>query len=368
MATRILLAGGGTGGHVYPLVAVAEELKKSGDVQLQFIGDGALLKREAAALGVKFRQVLAPKWRRYFSPANLLDVWKLPLGILQAFFHLWVFMPDVIFVKGGYASFLPALIGRLFLIPLVVHESDAVPGWTNLFFGKKAKKVLIAFEAARKYFPTGTVEFVGNPIRSQILVASDGPSAKTHFSLDPAKPTVLITGASQGAQPLNGTLLLAAVELVKKFQIIHQTGPDNFAAVEQELKKIMAEGENSYGPGLAAGYRLYPAFEAGEMALAYSAADVVVCRAGSSIFEIAAHGKPLVLVPLPHAANGHQLANAREAAKFGAIIIEQANLTPHILINEIENACQNRQSLGGKIKELARVDAAAAIANLLLNF
>lgn len=365
---KIALVGGGSGGHVYPLIAVAEELKKSGDVQLQFIGDGALIKQEAAALSVKFRRVLAPKWRRYFSLANFLDVWKLPLGILQAFFHLWRFMPDVIFIKGSYASFLPGLVGRLFLIPLVVHESDAVPGRTNLFFGKKAGKVLLAWGAAKKYFPPGRVELTGNPIRGAVLSITDNAAAKSHFSLDPVRPAVLITGASQGAQPLNDTLLLAAVELVKKFQVIHQTGSNNFAAAERELKKIIKEGEDSYGKDLAAGYRLYPSFEAGEIALAYSAADVVICRAGSSIFEIAAHGKPMVLVPLPGSAADHQLANAREAAKFGAIIIEQANLTPHILINEIENAYQNRQAIGGKIKGLARVDAAAAIANLLLEF
>ena len=364
---KIALVGGGSGGHVYPLVAVAEELKKSSDIQLQFIGDDTLIKREAVALDIKFKRVLAPKWRRYFSAANFLDVWKLPLGILQAFFHLWLFMPDVIFIKGSYASFLPALIGRLFLIPLVVHESDAIPGRTNLFFGKRAKKIFVALETAKKYFPAGAVEFVGNPIRAEILSASDPASARTHFTLNPNQPTVLITGASQGAKALNDVLLLAAVELVKKFQIIHQAGSDNFTDVERELKKIIAEGEGSYGPGLAAGYRLHPSFEVGEMTLAYSAADVVVCRAGSSIFEIAAHGKPMVLVPLPNSAAEHQLANAREAAKFGAIIVEQANLTPHILINEIENAYQNRQAIGGKIKGLARVDAAAAIANLLLN-
>lgn len=378
ISNHILLAGGGTGGHIYPLVAVAEEIQKQNragsDLVIQFMGDfkasgeGAnIFVQEAGKLGIKYRKIISPKWRRYFSFKNFVDIFKLPVGLAQSLFYMWSFMPDTVFLKGGYASFLPGLAAKLFMVPLVIHESDTVPGKTNMFFGKSARKVFVSLEKAKDYFKPEITEVVGNPIRPAVLAQSDPAAARQSFSLNPAKPTILITGASQGSKIINDTIMLVVVELVKKFQVIHQTGQNNFKEISGRLENLIIEGKNSYGDELKKNLRLYPILDQSQLALAYSAADVVISRAGSSIFEIAAEGKPAVLIPLKISAGNHQLANAKEAAKFGATVVGEDNLTPHILLNEIENAYENRAELGVKIKQFSRSDAAAKIAEYLIS-
>jgi UDP-N-acetylglucosamine--N-acetylmuramyl-(pentapeptide) pyrophosphoryl-undecaprenol N-acetylglucosamine transferase len=371
MSYKILLTGGGTGGHVYPLVAVAEELKaqasqKGIDLELMFLGEGELLKNLAGELGIKFRSVLSPKWRRYASIENLIDIFKAPIGFLQSLFYVWKFMPDVIFSKGGFASFLPSFTGKLLFIPLVIHESDAIPGKANSWLGKMADQVFVAMDGAQKYFKEGKTIWVGNPIRRGILSVVDKTAALAAFGLDSSRPVVLITGASNGAKVINDILLSTLVELTKNYQIIHQCGDKNYDEVNKQILSIVKEGEASYGQTITKDYRLYPLLDIQQMAWAYSAADVVVSRSGGTVFEIAALGKPAILIPWKDSASNHQLANARDLAKFGAIVIEEDNLTPHIFLREINEAYTNREALSVKIKEFAKPDAGAIIAVSLL--
>jgi UDP-N-acetylglucosamine--N-acetylmuramyl-(pentapeptide) pyrophosphoryl-undecaprenol N-acetylglucosamine transferase len=373
MATRIMLAAGGTGGHIYPLLAVAEEISKIAgqegiSVELEFIGTGDILNDEAGKLGVKFKNVISPKWRRYFSLMNFVDILKFPLGFFQSLFFVWQFMPDIIFAKGGYASFLPSITAKLMMIPLVIHESDAIPGSTNVFLSKLAKKTYIAIESSSKYFSSKNIEVVGNPIRSALLNGGDKGSALSIFGLDPAKPTILVTGASQGAKKINDLLLLSIAELTKSFQIIHQTGSKNYEEIKKQVEQIIKDGKDSYGAQISSNYRAYPVFDLGQMAAAYAACDVIVSRSGSQIFETAAVGKPAVLIPLKNSGNNHQLANAREIAKYGAIVIEEDNLSPHLFINEIMSAYNNRAELSEKIRGFAKIDAASKIATQILQF
>lgn len=330
MSFRIMLAGGGTGGHVYPLVAVSEELlaqesKINKKIGIRFIGDGELMAQAAKDLKLSFRHVMAPKWRRYGSFKNILDLFKIPVGLLQACFHVWAYMPDVMLVKGGYASFLPALMAKLLFVPIIVHESDSVPGKVNLFWGRHCRRVYLAFEHARQYFRTDRTEVIGNPIRPEILAI--------HEKNIHDKPVVFITGGSQGAQAINEAVDLAMTQLSKDFLVIHQR-----------------DGS----------------WNAEQMAQAYADADVIVSRAGSAIFEIAAAGKPVVLIPLVNSAQDHQETNAQEFARHGAIILEQENLLPHVLMNEIKHAYEQREELGQQAKAFAKPDAAAIIAKELL--
>lgn len=330
MAFRIMLAGGGSGGHVYPLVAIAEEIKRlapeyHAKVGMRFIGDGDLLAQEAKKLGIAYRRIFAPKWRRYTSGKNFFDIFKVPIAFLQSLLYVWAYMPDVMLIKGGYAAFFPALAARLLFVPLIVHESDSVPGRTNLFWEKHARRVFVAFEHTKQYFKSDSVELVGNPIRPELLQ----PRERQTFD----KPVVFVTGGSQGAQAINEIVDLAKFELEKNFHLIHQQ--DGSWSAEQ-------------------------------MAQAYADADVIVSRAGSAIFEIAAAGKPAILIPLDSAAQNHQVVNAEEFAKHGAVIIEQDNLTPHILIHEIQRAYERREELGPSIKAFAKPNAATIIAKELL--
>lgn len=371
MAFRIMLAGGGTGGHVYPLVAIAEELIRQTpiagkNVEIQFIGDGDLMADAARELKITYRRVLAPKWRRYFSVWNFVDILKAPIGLVQSFFFVWWFMPDVMLVKGGYAAFLPALAAKLVAVPLVVHESDSVPGKVNAWWGRHSRRVFLAFEHARKYFRPDRTEVIGNPIRPAVITHFEKPQALAAFQLGTGKPVIFISGGSQGAKIVNDVVLTGLVELVKKYSVIHQCGAQNYAAVDAQLKAIVKEEATTYAAVIQASYRLQGSLDEKLMAQAYSAADVIVSRAGSAIFELAAVGKPVIIIPLKGAAQNHQLHNAREFEQFGAVVLEEDNLTPHILLNEIARCYEHREEISTKIRAFAKPDAAAIIAKELL--
>jgi len=372
---RILLVGGGTGGHITPLVAVAEQLKilpapSDSTLEIEMLGDTSLLKESARSLGVRSHSILAPKVRSYASILNILDFFKFPIGFFQSLFHVWRFMPDVVFAKGGYASLLPVLIAKLFLIPVLLHDSDAIPGKTNIFLGKFADTVFLASPAAISYFYSQKIQVVGNPIRSEIVQSSTIPPAQARqsFQLDHTLPTLLITGASQGAQPINDIILLALPQLVAKYQIIHQCGPNNLTGLQKSIDDIVKEEANEHGEQIKARYRLFGTLDTHQMANAYAASDVVISRAGSTIYECAILGKPTILIPLPHAASDHQMANAKELEKFGGVIIEQSNLTPHILLNEIDQCMMRKEEITQKIKQFSQSDAAEKIAQTLMSF
>ena len=371
MSFRIMLAGGGTGGHVYPLVAVAEELKRQApatgkNVEIQFIGDGDLMRDTAMELGFKYHRVMAPKWRRYFSIKNFLDLFKIPIGLIQAFVYVWTFMPDAMLVKGGYASFLPALAAKFLAVPLIVHESDSVPGKVNLLWGKLSQRVFISFDYTRKYFRANRTELIGTPIRPAVVTLIDKTQALAAFQFKDDKPVVFISGGSQGAQSINEVVMTDLIEFIKKYSIIHQCGPNNFDAMDQQLKIIIKEEAASFGPAIEASYRLFGTLNEVQLAQAYSAADVVVSRAGSMIFELSVIGKPAIIIPFKDAAQNHQMINAREFESSGGIIVEQDNLTPHILLAEIARAYERREEIGDKIKQFAKPDAASIIAKELL--
>lgn len=371
MSFRVMLAGGGTGGHVYPLVAVAEELKRQApgagkDVAIQFIGDGEFMRKAAEELDLTYHRVMAPKWRRYFSVLNFLDLFKIPVGVAQAFFFVWTFMPDVMLVKGGYASFLPALAAKFLAVPLIVHESDSVPGKVNLIWGKLSRRVFVSFDYTRKYFRADRTELIGTPIRPAVVSIIDKTFALQSFGLKGDKPVVFISGGSQGAQSINEVVVSDLIEFIKKYSIIHQCGAGNLNTIDQQVKTIIKEEAASFGPAIEADYRLFGSLNEAQLAQAYSAADVVVSRAGSMIFELSVIGKPAIIIPFKDAAQNHQLINAREFESSGGIIVEQDNLTPHILLAEIAQAYEHREEISAKIKQFAKPDAAAIIAKELL--
>src|SRR3989344_7354214 len=160
MSYRILLLGGGSGGHVFPLIAVAEALKEKSQqegipLELMVLGEGGFMEKATAGAGLKFKPILAGKLRRYLSPLTILDIFKIPVGFFQALWHIFWFMPDVVFAKGGYASLPGAFVAKLYFIPLFAHESDSVPGLANRILGKLAKTFFISFESSKKYFKPG---------------------------------------------------------------------------------------------------------------------------------------------------------------------------------------------------------------------
>jgi len=370
---KILFTGGGTGGHIFPIIAVAREMRQiySGeDLRFFFIGPrGEIPPKILTQEGIKVKIILAGKIRRYFGIeslfANLFDIlFKIPIGLIQAFFYIFFLSPDLIFSKGGYGS-LPAVIsGWLLGTPIFLHESDISPGLANRFLSRFALEIFVSFPGKKtEYFPQQKIISVGNPIRREILEGSK-ETAEDLFELTGEKPLILIFGGSQGAQRINDTLLQALPELLSNFELIHQCGPKNFKEVEAVSKLIISKDLEKY-------YHLFPFLNEAELASAYQSADLIVSRAGSgSIFEISAISKPSILIPLPEAAQNHQLQNAYFYAEGGAcLVIEEANLAPHFFLDRLKYLFSHPEDLSKMqraAREFSRPRAAQVIAEYLL--
>ncbi len=341
---RILLTGGGTGGHIYPLTAVAKELfqivrARGYEPDIRYYGDPGPFRLALESVGVEIRHITSSKWRRYFDLENILDLFKFVWSVKQSLWKILWFMPDVVFSKGGPGSFTIIVACRFYGIPIVIHESDAVLGLANRAAAQYARFVELAFASAKNHLPAGKpFHVVGNPVRTEILAAGgsgigDNRAAKIEFGFESQTPLVLFLGGSQGAEKLNDFVLENIDALTSRFQILHQTGEKNFEAHRQQFEFLYRGRTES----LVARYKFFPFFDR-NLPAAYQAADLVVARAGAGlIFEIAAMGKPSILVPITKSANDHQRENAYAYAKTGAtIVIEEENFLPSLFINEAE--------------------------------
>ena len=370
---KILFAGGGTGGHITPIIAITREIKRvypADQIKLFFIGpkddfNQMFLSQE----GIIVKTILAGKIRRYFDPIsvikNILDVLiKTPLGIIEAFSCVFSIAPDVIFSKGGYGS-LPAIIaGWILEVPIFLQESDFTPGLANRFLSRFALEIFTSFPKT-EYFPLSKIILVGNPTRREILTGSI-EEAKELFGLSLEKPIIFIIGGSQGSQRINEMLLQVLSELVEKYEIIHQCGEKNFKQLSLEARIVLKPGQEKY-------YHLVPFLREQELKHAYAASDLIISRGGAaSIFEIAALGKPSVLIPLPESAQNHQLKNAYNYAENGAtLVMEESNLTPRFFLERINYLFSHPdeiETMAEKAKEFARPNAASIIADYLISY
>lgn len=364
---RIALTGGGTGGHLFPLIAVAKQLKNIAlergiyNLDIRFFGPQTTDESLYSSLieeGIKIEPVMSGKLRRYFSFQNPIDLFKLFIGIFQAQWKLFRFMPDVIFSKGGYGSLPIIIVGWLFKIPIIIHESDSIPGLVNKISSKFAKRIAIAFPSALKYFRDSKVAILGNPTREDLKIGS-AKEAKTTFNLMGDKPLILIIGGSQGAQAINDLIMTSINELLLKYEIILVSGEKNYRELFNESKARLKPQQEKY-------FHLFP-FLKEELKHAYAAASLIISRAGAgSIFEIAYAGKPSILIPLPNSAQDHQAENAYEYSKFGAtIVMEQQNMTSHLFLSNIDHILGNEkiaQEMSQSALKFATPDAARKIA------
>jgi len=329
---RILFTGGGTGGHIFPIIAIKEAFEQGHE--FYYLGPDSFARENLGDIKAKF--ISAGKFRRYFDPLFLIEFTKTIIGIIQSFWHLFHWMPDIVFSKGGYGSFPIVFVAWIYRIPIIIHDSDAVPGLANKKMAKFAKRIILSFENAKKYFKTkqqGKIIVIGNPVRKELL-DGDKSKAKELFQIQTNKPVILILGGSQGAQKINEIITDFLPRVLQQAEVIHVCGQGNFA----ELKKNILKSSD---------YHLYPFLDVEQLKYAYAAADLIINRAGAgSIFEIAALGKPSILIPLPSAAADHQRENAFEFSKIsGAIVLDQENLTLNILLEQISNLFSNPQKL-----------------------
>lgn len=357
---KAIIAGGGTGGHLFPAIALAEELRsRTTDLPLLFVGvEGGVEASLLARRGWDFEGIRASglQGKRFLSRLRSLTL--IPSGLIRSLSILRRFRPDVVVGFGGYASAAVVLSAVLARVPTVIHEQNALPGLANRWLGKIVDRVAVTFEGASDFFPKSKVRVTGNPVRTELFGVSR-VEAVTRLDLDPDRLTVLIFGGSQGAHRLNQSVMEALPLLAderEQIQFIHATGPRDLAVVRQGYE--------------AGGYRaaVEPFFQT--MAVAYAAADLCVCRAGAgTVVELCALGKPSVLVPFPFAANDHQRYNAEAVvASGGARMVLDCELSGTAVAEIIRTYLRDREGLevmARRAKALAKPGAAIRLADLV---
>lgn len=361
---RIILAGGESGGHLTPLVAVAKKIReKVPEAEFYFIGPKGKMEDEIMGReNIPIRNIMTGKLRRYFSFKNFVDFFRIPLGILKSLWLLFVLMPDAIFSKGGAASFPVVVAGWLYRIPILIHESDSNPGLANSILGKFSTRVAVAYPEAQKYFPAAQVVLTGNPLRENINQGSAEKGRKL-LGFTESRGIIFVWGGSQGAKNINDKILRLLPQLAKKYQVVHQTGENNFDEVERMAGEL----------GFKVGHDGYYAasFFKEELIDILAAADLVISRAGStSIAEIAANKKPAIIIPLETSASDHQRMNAYSLARIGGcIVLEENNMGEHMLLEKVDEIMENetlRNKLSENIATFYHPDATEKIADGIL--
>lgn len=363
---KIGFVGGGTGGHFYPLMAVANELTlDDNQPQLYYFGPAPYDEAALSQYDIKYIYCPAGKLRRYFSVQNFIDVFRNFFGVFIGTLRLFIIYPDVIFSKGGFTSVPVLLAARFLRIPVVIHESDAVPGRANKLAQKQARYIAIAYDDVAQFFPAEKTALVGIPLRPEILNIPTDPF--TNLGIPNDKPLILVTGGSSGAERLNDAILLTLTKLLPQYRIFHQTGTENVADMRLTVKSLLQDT-----PQLEENYYLEGKVDATTFTNLLAAATLVITRAGSTtLFEIAHHSKPSIVIPIPEDISRDQRSNAYAFARTGAaVVIEEANLTPHLLVEEIHSIIDNpsrQTTMGAAAKAISFADSAPKIATLLLS-
>jgi UDP-N-acetylglucosamine--N-acetylmuramyl-(pentapeptide) pyrophosphoryl-undecaprenol N-acetylglucosamine transferase len=346
---RLLLAGGGTGGHLFPAIAVAEQLKhEEPQSEILFVGtERGLEARMLPELGWALETIEMSGWAGLGFTARLKVLGKLMKSFSQSRTILSKFKPDVVIGVGGYASVPVLLASKTMRIPYLVHEQNAWPGLANRLLGRWAKRVCLSFDEADRAFHQSATVLTGNPVRS--AMESCPKISEDNLCL-------LVFGGSQGARAINRALIAALPHLGEwreKLEIVHQSGQLDF--------KETARGYQEDG---------WPHVDVqpfiNDMAQAYAKSTLIVCRAGATtLAELTACGRPAVLVPYPHAAAGHQAGNAQAmAAKGAALMMEEDDLTPERLAKLMSGLLHDRTrivTMAAAAKNLSRQGAAARL-------
>lgn len=369
----IAFTGGGTGGHFYPIIAIAEALadlvreERLVAPTLYYLAPTSFDQKALYENGITHIRIPAGKLRRYFSLLNFTDLFVSFAGLIKAIFTLFRIYPDVVVSKGGYGSVPTVIAAWLLRIPLIIHESDAKPGRANLFAAKFAVKIAISFESAAVYFPEkvrGKIARTGIPIR-KALARLETEGARQYLGLERDVPTILVIGGSQGAMKINEAVISALPDLVAVANIIHQTGQAHFEQVQSIAQVVLAKSPNAS--------RYHPINYLNEVSLQRSAGvmDLVVSRAGAnSIAEIGLWKKPAILIPIPESVSHDQRTNAYAYARTGAaVVLEEENLTPHLLVSEVKRIISDPElsaRMGASAAGFTDPDAARILAREVL--
>lgn len=350
---KILLTGGGTAGHIWPIIAISESLMTNKRTQILYVGSHSGPEGEIAnRFGVPFRSIQVGKWRPYISFSNLWDLFKTTIGLIQSYFLFVFYKPDVVFAKGGYVTFPIIYWTKVFKIPLIIHESDLVMGKANKWIASYAAKICLGFPV-QYYQDLNKIDmkklvYTGTPVRSEFY---------DKIAISKEKPTILITGGGQGSQKINDVVSEILPELVKKYDVYHVCGEKNF---ENLKNKINDPNYHLIGFSL-------------DMPTLLRNTDLIVTRAGANtLAEISALSKASILIPLFSAQNDHQNENAKIYQKQNAaVVISEKNLTASSLLSIINRLMEDdefRKLLGHHSQEFARHEATYDIIDLIYEY
>lgn len=324
---RILLAGESTAGQLAPIIAVYNSLReKTKELALRDPIDFMLISTDSDFL----RAFVADTDIRYRCLAG--EGGSNPLTSIRGFFRVLLdvfnYMPDVIFVKGGFVSLPVAVAGKLFRIPVLMHESDVEPNQLDRTIARYAKRIAVSFKQTQELFAAEKVFFSGNPVN--VIPTADRAESRKKFLIDGDKPVLLIMGGSRGARQINELVLEILPQLLAKYEVIHQCGIADYENIKTQLSKINIPFLDDY--------HLFPFFKQ-SLANAYAACDLVVSRAGAnSVAEIMLMGKPSILIPLNDSKSDKQNQNAFFFAQAGAaVMLNERNLKPHLFLAAVDN-------------------------------
>jgi UDP-N-acetylglucosamine--N-acetylmuramyl-(pentapeptide) pyrophosphoryl-undecaprenol N-acetylglucosamine transferase len=357
---KVIISGGGTGGHIFPAIAIANALKTMRkDIEILFVGANDKMEMEKVpAAGYKIIGLNITGINRGLTFSNLIFPFKLIASLLKSFSILRSFKPDAVVGVGGFASGPVLYAAQRKGIPTVIQEQNSYAGITNKKLAQKAKRICVAYDGMEKFFPKEAIRVTGNPVRQDIL-QMDGKKSHSieHFGLKEGMRTILIIGGSLGARTLNHSIAAALEELNNSgLQIIWQTGK---AYHSEALEK--ADGFENVN--------VHDFIQ--RMDLAYCIADLVISRAGaSSISELCIVGRPSILVPFPYAAEDHQTKNAQALSAHHAAIMIPDNEAQEKLVREalqLINDSNRLEKLQANVKKLAFNNADQAIANEILS-
>ncbi len=336
MLSRIVFAGGGTGGHLYPGLAIAERLREMG-AECRFLG---------TAQGIEARVVPERGFPVHLVHARglaggplqkLKALLSVARGVFDSLALLGRHRPQLLIVTGGYVCAPVLLAAAVRRLPVLMLEQNALPGKVNRKLGRLARRICLSYQESARYFPAARCLVTGNPVRSEILSATRA-QGRQHFGLDSRRPVLLVTGASQGATSLNQAVLKSLPSWKERdWTVLHLTGPKQHEQVEQQARGLIEAGVLDYR---TFGYM-------GEMHLAYAAADLVVSRAGATtLAELTARGLPSILVPYPFAADRHQDFNADTLVERGAALKLDDSAVGELLADTVGGLMEDSQRLG----------------------
>jgi UDP-N-acetylglucosamine--N-acetylmuramyl-(pentapeptide) pyrophosphoryl-undecaprenol N-acetylglucosamine transferase len=356
--TKVIISGGGTGGHIFPAIAIAGALRQmEPGIEILFVGaNGRMEMEKVPAAGYRITGLPVTGFQRRITWKNLVFPFRLSYSLLKAKSIIRTFSPDVVIGVGGYASGPTLRMAISRGIPTLIQEQNSFPGVTNRILAPKVDRICVAYQGMDKYFPSDKIILTGNPVRNDI-VSPDGDKAAAYafFGLNPGLKTLLVTGGSLGSGTINDSILIAVGKnMDSQIQILWQTGKNYY-------EKVLVSLADEYLPNV----KVYPFID--RMDLAYTIADAVVSRAGAiAISELAIAGKPAILIPSPNVAEDHQTKNARALeAKGAAILIPDAESREKLFsaVKELMKNDGQRKTLSDNIRSFAMWDSAQKIAS-----